>query len=408
MAAVYNKDSPEATRLPKAEGMPDDENRLIIAGGGLAGCLAALALQKLRPDVPMLLIESGATFGGNHIWSFFDPDVEPDHRWLVDPFLTARWEAYDVRFPGRQRTLPTNYNSASSNLLDGVMRERLRPDQYRLGSEIAVVAPDHVILATGEALAATGVIDACGRGDAAGLDLGWQKFVGRVYRFAEPHGLARPIVMDATVDQTEGYRFVYTLPLSDTRLLVEDTYYALSPALDVAVLRARIDTYLDAHGWLPAELESEETGVLPVAKGGSVDALWTVEPGVPKLGLRAGLFHPMTGYSLPDAVRTAVLVARQADLGSAALHRTLYAEARRLWRQRRFYRILARMLFEAAPPQDRYKVLQHFYRIDADVIARFYAGSSTLVDKIRILSGRPPVPIGAAIAAIIGRRTQSA
>ena len=53
-------------------------------------------------------------------------------------------------------------------------------------------------------------------------------------------------------------------------------------------------------------------------------------------------------------------------------------------------------------------MLQHFYRIDADAIARFYAGSSTFVDKIRILSGRPPVPIGAAIAAIIGRRTQSA
>ena len=168
-----------------------------------------------------------------------------------------------------------------------------------------------------------------------------------------------------------------------------------------------IDAYLSAHDWLTAELESEETGVLPVAKGGNVEALWNVDPGVPKLGLRAGLFHPMTGYSLPDAVRTAVLVAREADLTSAALHRTIHAEARRLWRQRRFYRILARMLFEAASPPERYKVLQHFYRIDADAIARFYAGSSTLVDKLRILSGRPPVPIGAALAAILGRRTHS-
>lgn len=393
--------------MPKAEGMPDDGNRLIIAGGGLAGCLAALALQKLRPDVAILLIESGETFGGNHIWSFFDPDVPSEHRWLVDPFVTARWDAYDVRFPARQRTLPTKYNSASSELLHEVMRERLRPDQYRLGTGIAEVAPDHVVLASGEVLAATGVIDARGPGAAAGLDLGWQKFVGRVYRFAEPHGLVRPIVMDATVDQSEGYRFVYTLPLSDTRLLVEDTYYSLSPALDVGLLRARIDAYLGAHDWLPADLESEETGVLPVAKGGNVDALWNSEPDVPKMGLRAGLFHPTTGYSLPDAVRAALLVAKQPDLSSATLRRTLYAEARHLWRQRRFYRILAQMLFEAASPQDRYKVLQHFYRIDADAIARFYAGTSTLVDKMHILSGRPPVPIRAALAAILGGRTQS-
>ena len=32
-------------------------NRLIIAGGGLAGCLAALALAKARPEVELLLIE---------------------------------------------------------------------------------------------------------------------------------------------------------------------------------------------------------------------------------------------------------------------------------------------------------------------------------------------------------------
>ena len=179
MAAVYNKDSPEATRLPKAERMPDDGNRLIIAGGGLAGCLAALALRKLKPELPILLLESGPTFGGNHIWSFFDPDVEFEHRWLVDPLVTATWSAYDVRFPARQRTLATTYNSASSDLLHQVMGERLRPDQYRLGTEIIGVAPDHVVLATGETLAATGVIDARGLSGGAGLDLGWQKFVGR-------------------------------------------------------------------------------------------------------------------------------------------------------------------------------------------------------------------------------------
>src|SRR5690606_7334298 len=99
----------------------------------------------------------------------------------------------------------------------------------------------------------------------------------------------------------EGYRFVYTLPLSDTRLLVEDTYYSLSPALEVERLRGRIDAYLKARGLYPEELEREEAGVLPVVKGGSVDALWSMQPGVPKLGLRAGFFHPTTGYTLPDA-----------------------------------------------------------------------------------------------------------
>ena len=53
---------------------------LIIAGGGLAGSLLALAMAERRPDVPLMLIEAGETFGGNHLWSFFDSDVDPEDR----------------------------------------------------------------------------------------------------------------------------------------------------------------------------------------------------------------------------------------------------------------------------------------------------------------------------------------
>ena len=375
----------------------------MIAGGGLAGCLAALALARLRPEVPLLLLEGGERFGGHHTWSFFDPDVAEHHRWLVDPLLVARWNSYDVAFPGRVRTLDTGYNSASSDRLDELVRDRLQPAQYRLSSTIETVAPDHVRLAGGEVLQASGVIDARGALGAAPLDLGWQKFVGRTFRFARPHGLARPLVMDATVDQAEGYRFVYCLPFTPTRMLVEDTYYATSPELAPERLRERIDAYLAARGWDPAALESEETGVLPVVMGGTIASLWDDGAPVPKLGLRGGFFHPTTGYSLPDAVRTALLVARQRDLRSAALHRVLRDEADRLWRERRFHRLLDRMLFRAAPPHERYRVLEHFYRLDAGLIARFYAGHTTLMDKARILSGKPPVPLGAAVAALVGR-----
>src|SRR5690606_8831330 len=141
------------------------------------------------------------------------------------------------------------------------------------------IAPAHVRLDSGETVPASGVIDARGPGDVSALELGWQKFVGREYRFAQPHGLERPIVMDATVGQAEGYRFVSCLPFSETRLLVAATSYRPSLAVDVPALQERIAAYVTARGWQPAEVDREEAGVPPVAMGGDAAALWNQQPG---------------------------------------------------------------------------------------------------------------------------------
>lgn len=363
----------------------------MIAGGGLAGCLAALALAKLRPDLPYLLVEGGKTFGGNHVWSYFDADVAEADRSLVAPFTAHRWPAYDIAFPRRRRTLPTGYNSSRSSLLDALVRERLRPELYRLNAPVAAVAPDAVTLRSGERIEAAAVIDARGPEPTEALELGWQKFVGQEIRLAAPHGLERPIVMDACVEQHDGYRFVYCLPFTSDRLLIEDTYYSNDPALDRPLLAGRIAAYAESRGWRIAEVEHEEQGVLPVATGGDFEAFWPATDPVGRLGLRGGFFHPTTGYSLPDAVRTAMLVASQGDVTRLAI--MLRAEAARLWRERGFYRLLSRMLMNGARPEERRGVLEHFYRLGPERIARFYAGRFTLVDKAHALAGKPPIPI---------------
>ncbi|RYG07720.1 MAG: lycopene cyclase, partial [Caulobacteraceae bacterium] len=74
-----------------------------------------------------------------------------------------------------------------------------------------------------------------------------------------------------------------------------------------------------------------------------------------------------------------------------------------VWAGRGFYRLLNRMLFRAARPDERYKVLERFYRLPQPLVERFYAAGSTLADKARILSGKPPVPIGAALTCMVER-----
>ncbi|HEX8466775.1 MAG TPA: lycopene beta-cyclase CrtY [Allosphingosinicella sp.] len=379
--------------------------RLIIAGGGLASCLAALALAERRPDVEFLVVEEGERFGGNHVWSFFDGDVEDRDHWLIEPLAGRRWSEHEVRFPNRFRTLGFGYNSVKSADLDSRMRSALPADRYRLRSRIAEIGPGHVTLTTGERLAAPAVIDARGAGPLPKLDLAWQKFVGLTCRFDQDHGIARPVIMDACVEQDDGYRFVYSLPFSATEMLVEDTYYSTSPILDVPLVRCRVKSHLRRRGLEPAEVIAQETGVLPILLGGGLEDLWSASDApVARLGLRGGFFHPTTGYSLPDAVRNAVLLAEQADYSSAALHGVFRGRSAALWQQRRFYQRLNRMLFRAAEPRRRYRVLEHFYRLPEPVIARFYAGRLTALDKLRILSGRPPVPVGRAMTALRERR----
>jgi lycopene beta-cyclase len=376
---------------------------LAIVGGGLSGALIALAVQARHPALDVRLVEAGDTIGGNHFWSFFGADLDGSELALVAPVIAHGWPDYDVRFPGHARTLGQPYYTVRSAMLDAHVRAMLPRRALMTGRNVLACSATAVVLGDGDRLSASGVIDARGAGDLSQLKGGWQKFVGHELRVAGGHGVTRPVVMDATVPQLDGYRFVYLLPFSADTLLVEDTYYSDTPALDEPSLAARIGDYARARGW-HFEIVHRERGVLPVVSGGDFDAYWrSTGAKVAKAGVRAGLFHPTTGYSLPDAARLAVSIARHGDLSGAALHDLTFRHAARSWRQRGFYRMLDLMLFKAADPDQRYRVLERFYRLSPDLVARFYAARSTTLDKLRVLSGKPPVPVGRALVALGGR-----
>jgi lycopene beta-cyclase len=371
---------------------------LAIIGGGLAGGLIALALAEKRPDLSILLLERGDRLGGNHLWSFFDGDVAEADRWLVDPLVGHRWaEGHDVRFPDHRRTLATPYNSVPSARLDARLRAVLGRRAIT-GANVAALAPAHALLDDGRRIEARAVIDARGGGDLSALRCGWQKFVGHALRLDAPHGLTRPVIMDATVEQVDGYRFIYLLPFDERTIFVEDTYYSDSPALDEPAIDTRIADYAAARGWRTQALVHRETGVLPVVHGGDFDRFWPGDDPVARAGVRAGLFHPMTGYSLPDAVAFALWMTGQPLEGLAAATRVRAAAH---WRGGGYYRLLGRMLFGAAAPGERYRIFQRFYRLRAPLIDRFYGGRSTPIDRLAILCGRPPVPIRGAMRAIM-------
>lgn len=380
---------------------------IAIVGGGLAGGLIALALHRARPDLSVTLIEAGESLGGNHRWSWFASDISGEGEALLDGFRRSEWDmGYEVCFPAYARHLGTPYHSLASEDFDVGLRRALPAEAIRR-AEVASLHERGVALVGGEEIAARSVIDCRGPVSAPQLTGGWQVFMGRHLRTNEPHGIERPTIMDARVAQHGGYRFVYVLPLGAQDIFVEDTYYQDSPRLDRRSLSSRIDAFCAEHGW-HGEPMTHETGVLPVITGGDFAAFQAAQrvPGVAVAGARGGFVHPLTSYTLPFAVETALAVAADADLPGAQLAAMLEARARNHWHATRFYRRLGTMLFAAAQPEERYRVFERFYRLPEELIERFYAARSTPLDRARVLCGRPPVAIGGALAALIhGHRT---
>ena len=381
---------------------------ILLAGGGLASGLLALALRRARPGLRVLILERAGTIGAGHTWSFFSSDLSDEAHALVAPMIAHSWPGYEVRFPSHRRRFANRYNSISDTRLHEAVTAALPASAILTGAEVVSLAPGRATLADGRSFTAPCVVDARGPvGDAAlkGLKLGWQKFVGVEIECAEPHGLAEPVIMDATVPQADGYRFLYALPFSPTRVLVEDTRYADGAALDALDLAAEARAYAAAQGWREARVVREEQGILPIALAGDIHAFWreASAAGVARAGLRAALFHPTTGYSLPDATHTALKVAALAELTTASVADAIRTASIEAWEARGFFRLLDRMLFRAAEPDKRYRVLERFYRLPKPLISRFYAARLTGADKLRILTGRPPVPISRALACMSER-----
>jgi lycopene beta-cyclase len=381
----------------------NDKADMIIVGAGLSGLLTAWRCLDVNPNLTVQILEASEGIGGDHTWSFNLTDVSEHLRDWIKPFIAHQWEKYDVKFPKRKRTLDIPYCTGNSDTLRACVQPHIDSGrlQVLLNTTVEDISPDFVVLKGGEKLTANCVLDARGFEPNEDVFLGYQKFVGHVIKTKMPHGVVRPIIMDATVEQLGGYRFVYCLPYSDTELLVEDTYYTDGPELQSQEVDARIKDYIrDRLSVDHYEVIRRETGVLPITLANDVHPHAYLKTST-KIGIRGGFYHAVTGYSFPDALDIAYWTAWEFEtaretnfpMDGEQMKFNVGLLKKVKMRNERFLRLLNRMLFRAAKPEERYTVLQRFYGLNQGLIERFYAGGLTRRDKARILIGKPPVPV---------------
>lgn len=367
---------------------------LAIIGGGLSGSLLALALQKFHPEIQLQIHEESGSPCGNHTWCFHEGDIPPELETWVKGLASKTWSGYEVHFPSHSRHLAGNYYAIKSEDLSALIQKKLGARLF-LNSKIetpeAVKARAH-ILCTGW------------RSTLNSTQLGWQKFVGLELELEKPHGLSKPILKDVLQKQTDGYRFVYSLPFTDTSVLVEDTYYSNTPNLDVDAIETGIKSYANSKSWKIKSVLRKEIGSLPLFLDLPPEDLhekW------PRLGAGSQFVNPVTGYTVPFTLRAIADLMKLQVFSTENMKKVLHETYHQRRANLQYLSLLNRMMFLAADPEKRYRILERFYKLPEPLIERFYAGNLTLGDQVRILTGKPPVPIFAALKALTKDLTQT-
>lgn len=364
-------------------------NGILIADGGLAGSLAALAMARHRPEVPLLIVEERERFGGDGFRLFAQAELGEEGAALAGPVVSDRWPGFYLAFPGFSRKVKAEYCGFGPEDVHRAMVAALQPKSYRLGTRVVAVREDALVLDGGETIKAEGAIDARGATNMSALELLYEARVERDYRFAAPHGVDRPVLVDATVDQGPGLRFFECIPLSAERLLVSDICLSERAQPDEQAGH-RLAAYVKARGWAQPRASGEQAGARPLPLGGDFAAFWRLGGArAAKLGLRGGFIHPLTGRTVGDAVNTALLLSRQRDFSGAALHDLFEAQARQLWKRREPLRAITAAIARTQPDSRR-GVFEQLYRLDADLLQRLLADRLGLLDRNRVRRAARP------------------
>ena len=220
--------------------MKGDFADIVIAGGGLPGVLAALALARSRPDLRLVLVDPGHGSNDGRAWSCLPTDIPKRQRWLIEPLFDGAWRKYEVRFPRFARVVHTPMRMITRKAVDAALHEALPEGAVIGGVAIAGLDAGGVCLADGRRIHATAVIDARRGRIFPHLSGGWRVMYGQLLRFEHKHPFAHPLLIDARVSQRDGCRFYTVVPVTTYTALVRETNYAGHRDIDSAAMAALI------------------------------------------------------------------------------------------------------------------------------------------------------------------------
>ena len=368
--------------------------RIAILGAGLSGLSLACALREAGVRSPLLLIDRRRDHGRDRTWCTWRTE---DLRF--SECITHSWSAWEVRrgdrgVSGQSVRHPYVHIDAEAVYAAALSRLGSDPDvEIRLDCPVLGVTPGPpwvVHTRTGEVEAGQ-VFDAMGansplgpRRDGAAQAfaqrfLGWEIATDRPVFTPE-----RATLMDFRDHAGPGVTFLYVLPFSPTRALLEHTAIEPLDARRVDREAALVSELSGRWGLREWQILRRESGLIPMT---TFPFPTRRGPGFHVVGAGAGAVRPSSGYAFSRIQAHVSAVAAAVAAGRPLPRRVSHP------RYDLLDRVFLQALAEDRCPEDLFLACAG---VPGDVFARFMTDTSSVADEARLLTALPALEMTAA------------
>jgi len=355
----------------------------IIAGAGCAGysLLYHLLQDPILSKKKILVLDANFNKGNDRTWCFWEDQAGP-----FESIVCKKWSNIEVLKGSMHRSLPTA--PFEYKMIQGI-------DFYQYVTDFAK-GFDNVEWVASKILSIDSINANSARvnweGGSANAEFVfssingeriqsklWQHFKGIVVEFDNAvfdDTVAR--LMDFNVPQMDATAFMYLLPLTDKKALVEYTLF--SPTiLASAEYDHVLDAYMEEHyKGLAYQIQHSEMGAIPMTS----KKLTSNDGAVVSIGTMGDAVKASTGYAFQFIQKQTEQIVSQLKLNQAlnpAVHHTRH----------QFYDAVLLYILENQKMAGDEIFARIFKKNTAATVFKFLSNTSTLLDDIKIMTSLP-------------------
>jgi len=355
----------------------------IIAGAGCAGysLLYHLLQDPILSKKKILVLDANLNKGNDRTWCFWEDQAGP-----FESIVCKKWSNIEVLKGSMHRSLPTA--PFEYKMIQGIDFYQYVTDFAKGFDNVEWVASKILSIDSINTNSArvnweggsanAGYVFSSINGERIQSKL-WQHFKGIVVEFDNPvfdDTVAR--LMDFNVPQMDATAFMYLLPLTNKKALVEYTLF--SPTiLASAEYDHVLDAYMEEHyKGVAYQIQHSEMGAIPMTS----KKLTSSDGAVVSIGTMGDAVKASTGYAFQFIQKQTQQIVTQLKLNQAlnpAVHHTRH----------QFYDAVLLYILENQKMAGDEIFARIFKKNTAATVFKFLSNTSTLLDDIKIMTSLP-------------------